>query len=170
MDTHVTVVRRAVETEVDTKRYRAPCWVLCAAVETYLRRRLAMGDRPSLDGESYFVRGLCLQFRKDVLRLRLGSKRHLDGLVGMLLGWGIGGQVDGDILASRMPVWPFQRGSGAHVRRAVNNVSSRASASLLLLLHLPSLSLDLVHGEVHKPDGPSWGLPMGSAFKALPTT
>lgn len=36
VDTHVTVIGRTVEAEVDAKRHRTPCWVLCAAVEAYL--------------------------------------------------------------------------------------------------------------------------------------
>lgn len=92
MDTHVAVVRGAVKAEVNAKGDRAPCRVLCAAVETYLQCMLAIVDRPSWNGGMYFVGGLALQFRKDVLRLRLGSERHLDGLVGMAMKWRIGGQ------------------------------------------------------------------------------
>lgn len=33
---HVSVVRRAIEAQVDAEGDRAPCRVLCAAVETYL--------------------------------------------------------------------------------------------------------------------------------------
>ena len=42
---------------------------------------------------THFVRGLRLQLGEDVLRLRLRSERHVDGRVGMLRGWRIGGQV-----------------------------------------------------------------------------
>jgi hypothetical protein len=52
---------------------------------------LALVDRPSLN-RPYFVGGLCLQFGKDVLRLRLRSKRHLDWLVVMLRVGRIGGR------------------------------------------------------------------------------
>lgn len=93
MDTHVTVIRGAIETEIDTEWYRAPCWVFCAAIETNLHCMLTIVDRPSLDWETYFVGRLCLQFCKDILRLRLRSKRHLDDLVEMRLKWSIRGQV-----------------------------------------------------------------------------
>jgi hypothetical protein len=86
VDTHIAVVRRAIKAEVDAKRYGTPCWVLCAAVEAYLQFMLAIVDRPSLDRAAYFVGGLSLQFCKDILRLRLGSERHPDGMVGMTLG------------------------------------------------------------------------------------
>jgi hypothetical protein len=36
MHAHIPVVCRTIQAQVDTEGYRAPCWVLCAAVETYL--------------------------------------------------------------------------------------------------------------------------------------
>jgi hypothetical protein len=116
VDTHVTVVRRAVKAEVDTERYRAPCWVLCAAVETYLQCTLAIVDRPSLNKVTHFVGGLCFQFREYVLRLRLRSKRHLDGPVGMLREWRIGGQVAMWVFGRRWignAFWPAVRSARA---------------------------------------------------------
>ena len=116
MDTHVAVVRRAVEAEVDTEGYRAPCRVLCAAVETYLQCTLAIVDRPSLDEATHFVGGLCLQFREYVLRLRLRSKRHLDGLVGILREWRIGAQVAMWVFGPRWignAFWPAVRSARA---------------------------------------------------------
>ena len=36
MDTKIAVVGRAVETEIDSKRYRGPCRVLLTAIEADL--------------------------------------------------------------------------------------------------------------------------------------
>lgn len=47
---HVTVVRRAVEAQIDAKRHRAPCWVLCAAVETYLHAHVYQHPQRALPG------------------------------------------------------------------------------------------------------------------------
>lgn len=76
MHAHVPVVGRAVKAQVDTKGHRAPCRVLCAAVETYLWRPVSHRQPPLAGEATYFVGGLCLEFGEDILRLRLGRERH----------------------------------------------------------------------------------------------
>lgn len=79
MHTEVTVVSRAVKTEIDTKWHRGPCWVLTATVEAYLQysKLLAWSatftQRASGSGGSHLVCGLELDFLKNLLRLRLGG-------------------------------------------------------------------------------------------------
>lgn len=76
MHTHVPMVRRAVQTQVDAEGNGRPCRVLCAAVETYLFSLLDP-YRPSLRRMGvYLVRGLRFQFREYVLRLCLRSELH----------------------------------------------------------------------------------------------
>ena len=64
---------------------------------------------------THFVRGLRLQLGEDVLRLRLRSERHVDGRVGMLRGWRIGGQVAvGIIVVVALVVDSGMRPGGLH--------------------------------------------------------
>ena len=62
MDTQISVVRRAIQTQIYAKRYRRPCWVLGAAIEADL-----VGLFP-------------LQLLEDALRFGFGRERHIGSI------------------------------------------------------------------------------------------
>jgi hypothetical protein len=74
MDPEISVVGRAVKTQIHPKRYRGPCRILLAAVKA---------DLPGLErgsasqggglGVAYLVGLFRFQFLKDLLRLRFGG-------------------------------------------------------------------------------------------------
>jgi hypothetical protein len=81
MDTEVTVVRRAVEAEINPKGNRSPCWVLLAAVKAYLSEAQESASKrcSSSGGGAYFVGGLILEFLEQFVRLLLSRKAtHLE--------------------------------------------------------------------------------------------
>jgi len=74
MHSQITVIRRAVETQIDAEWYGRPCWVFCTAVEAYLS--MVSADSQISPTEPYLVCRLCFQFLKQLLRLGFGSERH----------------------------------------------------------------------------------------------
>lgn len=60
MHSQIAVIGAAVETQIDSKRHTAPCWVLRSTVEADL------------------VGLLALQLLEDFERFRLGRERHCE--------------------------------------------------------------------------------------------
>lgn len=77
MDTKVTMVGRAVETKVDTERHRGPCRIFGVAIEACLGniRIKTLGEGAH---RADLVRWFCSQFCKNLLRLSLCRKSHIE--------------------------------------------------------------------------------------------
>lgn len=73
MDTEVSVVGRAIKTEIDTERDGRPGGIFRATIKAYLRGQFLRKWSVSQGLSAYFIRGLGLQFLEDLLGLRLGG-------------------------------------------------------------------------------------------------
>lgn len=84
VDTEITMIRGAVEAEIDTEGNRCPCWVLLATIEANLSSRFCQRYWRSSGGSSQkgsahrgtnLVCRLGLQLLEELLRLLLRGER-----------------------------------------------------------------------------------------------
>jgi hypothetical protein len=68
VDPEVPMVGRAVEAEIDPKRYRRPCWILLPTVEADLQREASVKCQRLSQG-AYPICWFRLQFFEDLERL-----------------------------------------------------------------------------------------------------
>jgi hypothetical protein len=70
----VTMIGRAVQAEVNGKGNGSPCWILCAAVETYLFGICQwVGNISGIHVKYYLIRSLGFEFGEQIGRLGFGS-------------------------------------------------------------------------------------------------
>jgi len=70
-----------VKTQVDAERDGGPCWILCAAVETYLYSKLVLHKMNRQLEQRHLVGRLRLELVEDFDRLALGGQALQDHCV-----------------------------------------------------------------------------------------